>query len=134
MNSCTNTITKKNKNWTEEQDQIIRDWIEKYGEKNWVRLGEQINKTGKQCRDRWVNNLNQNITHTIWTNLEDIQLCQYIEKFRTQWSLISKYFKNRGEAYLKNRFYRQKSKLSKYLKQHLGSNPNILLNLSLIHI
>ncbi len=50
--------------WTPEEDDAIRQLVEKYGTKTWSVIAEAIVKefaidgrTGKQCRERWHNHL-----------------------------------------------------------------------------
>lgn len=52
--------------WTGEEDEAIRQLVEKYGTKTWSVIAEQIVKefgidgrTGKQCRERWHNHLGE---------------------------------------------------------------------------
>ena len=39
--------------------------------KNWVTIANFMNKTGKQVRDRFINNLDPNINRNPWTVEED---------------------------------------------------------------
>ncbi|KAK4752922.1 hypothetical protein SAY87_021720 [Trapa incisa] len=49
--------------WTEEEDSILRKWIEKHGEGNWyqVPMRTGLNRCRKSCRLRWLNYLKPNI-------------------------------------------------------------------------
>lgn len=58
------TVVSDRRVWTPEEDEAIRQLVEKYGTKTWSVIAEQIVKefgidgrTGKQCRERWHNHL-----------------------------------------------------------------------------
>lgn len=55
--------------WSEEEDLVLATITEKLGIKSWTAIAAEFNKsfpdrerTRKQCRDRWQNNLNPNIS------------------------------------------------------------------------
>lgn len=50
--------------WTNEEDDAIREMVQKYGTKSWAQISEKLSKecgivgrSGKQCRERWHNHL-----------------------------------------------------------------------------
>ncbi|KAJ0099204.1 hypothetical protein Patl1_21293 [Pistacia atlantica] len=49
--------------WTEEEDNLLRKCIEKYGEEKWhqIPLRAGLNRCRKSCRLRWLNYLKPNI-------------------------------------------------------------------------
>lgn len=54
--------------WTEEEDIILSNIVKTIGTKSWTKISAEFNKsfsdrerTRKQCRDRWQNNLNPSI-------------------------------------------------------------------------
>ena len=60
------TIIKKNKKrmpWSEEEDKSIKSLVNKYGTTNWTLISNEMgqNRSGKQCRERWYNQLNPNV-------------------------------------------------------------------------
>ena len=58
--------------WTEEEDQMLRDLVEKHGTKKWSFISTLFeNKGSKQCRRRWQNKLSMDAKNTSWTDEED---------------------------------------------------------------
>jgi hypothetical protein len=49
--------------WTGEEHKALQALVRKYGtERNWSVIAQQIpGRTGKQCRERWLNHLREGI-------------------------------------------------------------------------
>ena len=68
--------SRKNRNqnkapWTNEEDEEVRKLVEKHGDKSWVLVASFVpNRTGKQIRERWHNQLDPNIMKGPWTDDE----------------------------------------------------------------
>nr|WFP21581.1 MYB4 transcription factor [Osmanthus fragrans] len=73
--------------WTEEEDNLLRKCIDKYGEGKWhqVPLRAGLNRCRKSCRLRWLNYLRPNIKRGHFTPDED----DLIIRLHNLWSLIS---------------------------------------------
>lgn len=78
----------------------------------WATIAERLNeihgindKSGKQCRERWLNHLNPEINKMSWTEEEEQILFFYQELLGNKWSYISKYIPGRPESAIKNHFY-----------------------------
>ena len=61
-------------NWSNMDDKNLRRLVELYGISNWVKVAQCMEEVGKgprwsakQCRNRWTNHLNPNITKALWT-------------------------------------------------------------------
>jgi hypothetical protein len=49
--------------------------VEEYGTRRWGLIGSKLNgRTGKQCRERWHNQLDPNINKNEWTEEEEQRL------------------------------------------------------------
>jgi len=82
------------------------EWTTREGTKKWAECSEYIQgRTGKQCRERWINTLNPEIKVGAWTEEEDFNLFAYFEKYGSKWSQISSKLSGRSENSIKNRFY-----------------------------
>nr|AAF66728.1 An2 protein [Petunia integrifolia] len=77
--------------WTEEEDLLLRECIEKYGEGKWhlvpVRAG--LNRCRKSCRLRWLNYLRPHIKGGDFS-LDEVDLILRLHKLLgNRWSLIA---------------------------------------------
>ncbi|KAM7449052.1 Myblike DNAbinding domain-containing protein [Porites harrisoni] len=84
--------------WTEEEDELLRKAIEKYGT-SWNKLSEMVpGRSGPQCRERWVNALDPKIDKGAWTKIQDQKLLENVEKFgQGNWSKIARAIGNRTD-------------------------------------
>ena len=58
--------------WNEEEDKLVRSLVEMHGTKRWSLIASNlIGRTGKQCRERWHNQLDPAIKKDNWTIEED---------------------------------------------------------------
>lgn len=78
----------------------------------WTKISEEmskkyciLNRSPKQCRDRWVNNIDPAIAKEIWTKEEDDILFDKHSIFGNKWCKISKFLQRRCGNSIKNRFY-----------------------------
>eukprot|EP01017_Pseudomicrothorax_dubius_P006398 TRINITY_DN11817_c0_g1_i1.p1 TRINITY_DN11817_c0_g1~~TRINITY_DN11817_c0_g1_i1.p1 ORF type:complete len:556 (-),score=120.23 TRINITY_DN11817_c0_g1_i1:140-1807(-) len=107
--------------WSAEEDQQLTDWVRKEGPRKWSLCSKLIpGRSGKQCRERWLNNLNPVIKRGNWTEPEDELLFKLFMKHGSSWSKIAKHFDGRTENCIKNRFYStmRKVKAAKVKKEH----------------
>jgi len=111
---------KAKKKFTSEEDEIIVNYVQKHGAKNWRFLTTILkNRTSRQIRERWVNYLDPNVSHGEWTKEEDELILELFNQNGTKWSVISKSFLNRTDVMIKNRFQLLKRHLNKgFLKKN----------------
>ncbi|CAD8114610.1 unnamed protein product [Paramecium sonneborni] len=104
--------------WSKEEDEALASIYMEYQKQGkhskWseiakeiaLRCKTQIVRQGKQCRERWINKLDPQISKGPWTKEEELTLLQLILKKGKKWSEISKIMKNtRTENSLKNRYH-----------------------------
>ena len=113
--------------WNVEEDKKLIDWIKTNGASNWSACSEFIpGRTGKQCRERWMNALNPLLKKGSWEPEEDYIIFKLFKKLGSKWSTISNYIAGRTENSIKNRFYstlrRIASETRKNEKNVLGDN------------
>jgi len=68
-------------------------------------------RTGKQCRERYVNHLNPRLKHSEFTPSEDAGIWRLFATIGTQWAKMSKVVPGRTDNNLKNRFHNLKRQL-----------------------
>ena len=92
--------------WTEEEDYLLIQCVQKFGVKNWKVISENIpGRTGKQCRQRWLYNLSPDIQKRKWTAEEDEILMSTQKEVGNKWTLIRKKLPGRSENDVKNRYH-----------------------------
>lgn len=53
--------------WTVEEDNIIVNTVTQFGAKKWSHIAKSLpGRTGKQCRERWINQLDPDISKAPW--------------------------------------------------------------------
>lgn len=92
--------------WTEEEDLALKEWVIENGPQKWSLCSKHIQgRSGKQCRERWFNNLDPSIKKGQWTKCEDKIIFDLFKKEGPKWSLIATVLPGRTENSIKNRFY-----------------------------
>jgi hypothetical protein len=61
-------------------------------------------KNERQCRERWFNYLSPFLNTEPWTSDPDALLLQKQTEFGNKWVKIARFFPNRTDAMVKNRF------------------------------
>jgi len=70
-------------------------------------------RTGKQCRERYVNHLNPRLKTTDFTPIEDATIWRMFATVGTKWAIMSKIIPGRTDNNLKNRFHNLKRQLGR---------------------
>jgi hypothetical protein len=91
--------------FTPEEDDLLCTLVHQYGLKDWIRIASLMEtRNARQCRERYKNYLNPNLRQGDWTREEDelLQL-KYLE-FGAKWNKIARFFINRSDNALRNRW------------------------------
>lgn len=95
----------RRKAWQDQEDELLLELVEKYGKK-WSKIASIMKgRTGKQIRDRYLNNLNPEIVDKDWTSEEDNLILFLYYNWGKKWSKIAAALPGRSEGQVKNRFY-----------------------------
>lgn len=105
LSSRTVGQTSKKQKWTEEEDKALIESVKLHGTSNWPLIASAISgRTGKQCRERWINQLNPALNKDDWSMQEDQVLIQQQRVYGNAWSKISHFLPGRSSNAVKNRW------------------------------
>ena len=95
----------KKGHWTKKEDDILIKWVKDNGPIKWTDCSKLIpGRTGKQCREHYLYFITKD-NKKDWSDEEDFKIFYLIKKYGTKWVKISKFFLDRNENQIKNRFY-----------------------------
>jgi len=121
----------RRKAWQPQEDEQLLKLVEEYGTK-WSKIATMMKgRTGKQIRDRYLNNLNPEILEKDWTKEEDNLILFLYYNWGKKWSKIAAALPGRSEGQVKNRFHwglKRKvlnTQFANYNPVHLVTNKNL---------
>jgi hypothetical protein len=95
----------KKAKWTPEEDERLRENVEIHGLGNWAIMSQGLpGRNGKQCRERWMNQLCPALNKDNWTTQEDTVLVQQQRIYGNVWSRIARFLPGRSPNAVKNRW------------------------------
>lgn len=123
----------KRQKWLSEEDKILKSLIKKYKKKvNWEKISEELEnhnimKNSKQCRERWIHQLDPSLIKKKWTLEENQKLFQLHNKTGNRWKIIAKEFEGRTDNTIKNQFFSIIRRSLRIARKILGKNSNTTL-------
>lgn len=102
----------KKGSWNEEEDRLLKQYVEKYGEGNWKHIPTKsgLNRCRKSCRLRWLNYLRPNIRRGYFEYDEDDLIIRLHKLLGNRWSLIAGRIPGRTANDIKNHWNTSLSK------------------------
>ena len=99
------TTSYKKAKWTSDEDNLLKMMVKNQGTNNWSLIAQSIpGRTGKQCRERWLNQLRPELNKNNWTPQEDAILIQQQQIHGNMWTKIAQYLPGRSANNVKNRW------------------------------
>jgi myb proto-oncogene protein len=109
----------KRSTFTKEEDRILLNFVQHYGE-DWNLIASlMIDRNPRQVRERYHHYLDPSITKDSWSKEEDLKLIKLVGKYGSRWKKISESFDGRNEVSVKNRW-------NYYLSKHCSEYDSML--------
>lgn len=109
--------------WRIEEDRLLIDLVSRYGAKHWSSIATHFpRRSGKQARERWMNQLNPNLKKKNWTADEDRTILRLHASMGNKWSAIAQMLHGRTDNSVKNRY---NSTLKRAMKERGLLTPNL---------
>ena len=95
------------KAWTKEEDALLLSIVKTMQmPMKWSIVAQSLpDRTGKQCRERYVNHLNPRLKVTDWNAMEDAMVFHLYNSIGSHWAKMSKIIPGRTDNGIKNRFH-----------------------------
>lgn len=91
--------------FTHDEDILLKEIVKEFGDSDWNLIASKMpSRNARQCRERWVNYLADNVNRSPFTPEEDLLLLQKHRDLGRRWVQISKFFDNRTDISVKSRY------------------------------
>ena len=103
--------------FTSSEDRKLKAIVEKVGTENWNIVAKRMNsRNARQCRERWEKYLSPTIDRGEWTEEEDKLIEMKFLQYGSKWKILAKFFPNRTDVMIRNRWNMLKRKQQKNQK------------------
>jgi hypothetical protein len=102
----------------EQQDKMLQETIASNNNHlRWPMIAKAIpGRTGKQCRERYLNHLKPSLKLVGWSAVEDALIFRLHHSEGSKWALMSKLLRGRTDNSIKNRYHHLKRRLERQMQ------------------
>eukprot|EP01006_Ploeotia_vitrea_P028543 TRINITY_DN61217_c0_g1_i1.p1 TRINITY_DN61217_c0_g1~~TRINITY_DN61217_c0_g1_i1.p1 ORF type:complete len:537 (+),score=70.21 TRINITY_DN61217_c0_g1_i1:61-1671(+) len=112
--------------WTPCEDKKLFELVQEIGAGNWTKLAASFcDRTGKQCRERYLNHLDPALKKERWTEEEDNVILAQQRVRGNQWANIAKLLPGRSANAIKNRWNAHLSKVRHCMAANNTKTPAV---------
>lgn len=103
------------KAWAKDEDKLLLSIVQSMRvPMKWSLVAQNLpERTGKQCRERYVNHLNPRLKVTDWSPTEDATIFHLYNTIGSHWAKMSKIIPGRTDNGIKNRFHNLRRQLER---------------------
>ena len=99
-------MRKTRSQFTPDEDRRLALIVQACGTSNWELIAAHMpGRNVRQCRDRWMNFLNDSVCHKKWTVEEDARLLEKYQQYGPKWRVLEQFFNGRKNYAIRNRYH-----------------------------
>ena len=109
------------KTWSKKEDATLLQLVHRMQiPVKWSYVAQNMQgRTGKQCRERYVNHLNPRLKSSDWSPIEDATIFHLYNTTGSQWAKMAKMIPGRTDNGIKNRFHNLRRQLEREDEQRM---------------
>lgn len=110
--------------FSESNDKKLMQFVKTYGTDSWEKIAKLFrNKSPKQCRDRWENYVNPDISKAPWSEEEDNLALKLYSEYGPKWTMVKQHFEKRTANDIRFRVLKLKRREKKLINKDVDSYP-----------